>query len=64
MATSAAESLRQTESLFAKNHEPFFNRIGQKRPFAIAKFPTHSAPDRYVSFANGFATSPAQSMKS
>jgi hypothetical protein len=31
MATSAAESLKQTESLFAKNHEPFFNSIGPKR---------------------------------
>ena len=31
MATSAAESLKQTESLFAKNHEPFFNSIGQQQ---------------------------------
>jgi hypothetical protein len=29
--TSAAECLQQTESLFAENHEPFFNTIGQKR---------------------------------
>jgi hypothetical protein len=30
--TSAVESLQQTESLFAKNREPFFNAIGQDRP--------------------------------
>jgi hypothetical protein len=30
MATSAAESRSQTESLFAENNEPFFNTIGQK----------------------------------
>jgi len=29
--TYAAENLKQTESLFAENHEPFFNSIGQKR---------------------------------
>jgi hypothetical protein len=29
--TSAAESLNTTESLFAKNHEPFFNTIGHKQ---------------------------------
>jgi hypothetical protein len=28
MATSAAESRSQTESLFAENNEPFFNTIG------------------------------------
>jgi hypothetical protein len=30
--TSAAESLQQTESLFAKNREPFFNAIDPFRP--------------------------------
>ncbi|MGA2894119.1 MAG: hypothetical protein ABSE22_14720, partial [Xanthobacteraceae bacterium] len=29
---STAESLQTTESLFAENHEPFFNGIGQKLP--------------------------------
>jgi hypothetical protein len=32
MATSAAESRSQTESLFAENNEPFFNTIGQSLP--------------------------------
>jgi len=29
MANSAAENLKQTESLFADNREAFFNSIGQ-----------------------------------
>jgi hypothetical protein len=33
MATSAAESRSQTESLFAENNEPFFNTIDPKRIF-------------------------------
>jgi tripartite-type tricarboxylate transporter receptor subunit TctC len=48
---SAAESLQQTESLFAKNNEPFFNSIGQHlpRPFtgaAAALRPNAVAPSR------------------
>jgi hypothetical protein len=31
LQASAAECLQQTESLFAKNHEPFFNSIGQQQ---------------------------------
>jgi hypothetical protein len=31
MATSAAESRSQTESLFAENNEPFFNTIDPRR---------------------------------
>lgn len=31
-----AESLQHTQSLFAENHEPFFNSIGPERHFASA----------------------------
>ena len=32
--TAAAGCLQQTESLFAENHETFFNAIDPYRPFA------------------------------
>jgi hypothetical protein len=36
--TSAAKTLKQTESLFAKNREPFFNSIDPERPSAPSGF--------------------------
>jgi hypothetical protein len=44
MATSAAESPSQTESLFAENNEPFFNTIGHKQ---TKHFAPKSTDDRY-----------------
>jgi hypothetical protein len=41
MATSAAESRSQTESLFAENNEPFFNTIGQTLPIHSMPAPTN-----------------------
>jgi hypothetical protein len=35
MATSAAGSLQSTESLFAENHEPFFNTIDPQATLAV-----------------------------
>ena len=32
-----AECLQQTESLFAENHEPFFNTIGHLRSFGVER---------------------------
>jgi hypothetical protein len=39
MQTPTAETLKQTESLFAKNREPFFNSIGHKEPYAAMDAP-------------------------
>jgi hypothetical protein len=35
MATFAAESRSQTESLFAENNEPFFNTIDPERTLGV-----------------------------
>ena len=40
MATSAADSHKQTESLFADEREPFFNTIGQSLPTHPTPVPT------------------------
>jgi hypothetical protein len=46
--TSAAESLSQTESLFAENHEPFFNSIDPFRSF-VATVTIHQDFEAFVS---------------